>query len=174
MLPFVEINDAQFSEGIVIFAGGHHLMISLGVPLRRLSTTQPVSWNRRTSWYSVFLHGARILGKLRRHHTSLKRVTLKVCFQQRDSVTATETHSRLTAFPLASPRLLTGRAIYTGFWNVLPGCQHAKAQSMAAKGLHYLNDKMSASEYETFRTQCINLKRNCSHSLNNTHLTSYS
>jgi len=45
---------------------------------------------------------------------------------------------------------------------------------MAAKELHYLNGKMSASEYETFRTQCIKLKRNCSHSLNNRHLPSYS
>jgi hypothetical protein len=33
---------------------------TLGLPLRRLSSTQPVSRNRRTSWYRVFLHGGRI------------------------------------------------------------------------------------------------------------------
>jgi hypothetical protein len=40
---------------------------TLGLPLHRLSSTESVSQNWHTSSYSVFLHGARILGYLCRH-----------------------------------------------------------------------------------------------------------
>lgn len=49
-----------------------------GLPFRRPSSTDPVSWNWCPSSYRVFLHGARILGYLRNHnsiHTSHKSYT---------------------------------------------------------------------------------------------------
>lgn len=81
----VDSRDAHIccNKGRTDFWGDHNIrrwisltnskVTTLGVPIRRLSATDPVSRNWRTSWYSVFLHGARILRQLRRHHASLKK-----------------------------------------------------------------------------------------------------
>jgi hypothetical protein len=62
---------------------------TLGLPLRCLSSTESVSRNRRTSWYSVFTWRQNIgIFAQPQFHTPLIRVTLRVRFQPSKSVTA--------------------------------------------------------------------------------------